>query len=676
MAQTLGEAELLLSVDASRLNAGLNQAQQQAQRAGQGIQGQFQQAARGIDVFTDATQRSGAGAGFFKIQMDELVESAKAYIGAATAAAAIKFTFDQIKAADEAGAAVRTLGVDSDKLKSSLRKLSDELDASISTLDLLKASYDVASSGFADAASATQILRAAAAGAKGGFADINDVAKGATAVLNAYGLTAADATRVVDGFVQAQADGVLTVRQYVDNIGEIVSVGAAAGISIEELNAAIATATLKGVQVNQAFTGFRQVISSILKPSKEATDLAKSLGIDYSLAGLQAKGFAGFLKDVAVKTGAAADKTAILLGSVEAQAALQPLLNDQLATYIKLLENQAKASGVAAAASDKVTDTISGNLDKIKNRFSNIALSIDSETIPVLKTNLGIIGAIVSAYDKLLSLGSGGKSSAGPFQAVPNTLSAVAQLFGPGGSLTFLQQFLGQPFLDKVISGPMKQALKDLREFLRLLPGSKPPEPPKPPETPADPRFPEASEANAALWERVKQEREAAAKTDAKLKGEIEKASKAAADNLRDAAERVKQAAQSLRGAREGFASAVGQQFNIATNQQRQRAREILEQQVRAAERARAFDPSRVSARFGVPQTAGGLDLSSLTFRQLERLAQQTGTLANAEASLQGAVTENTKALQALAARRWEVLVNVRNNASGATTVDYQNALR
>jgi len=683
MAETLGTAELILTADTTRLQAGLNQAQQQAQRTGDAIEGAFQKpgsrinaAAGQISNVGEEAKNAGVGVGSLGGQLANLA----AQLGLTTSATGVLlYSFQQIKAADDAGAAVRTLGVDSVELKSRLSDLSNELDASISTVDLLKASYDVASSGFADAASATDILRASAAGARGGFADINEVAKATTAVLNAYGMSSAEAGRVVDGFVQAQADGVLTVRQYADNIGEIVSVASAAGISIEELNAAIATATLKGVQVNQAFTGFRQVISSILKPSKEATDLAKSLGIDYSLAGLQAKGFAGFLQDVAAKTGAAADKTAILLGSVEAQAALQPLLNDQLAKYNELLDNQAQKAGTAAKAADTASNTISGSLTKIQNRLSNIATTINTDTNPALSGTFDLVNKLVGAFERLATAsskvpkGKGAASQAGQLLGnLPNILGGPAVPGGPLGG--FVLGLLQVPFIRESIGTPAKEAIEALKELIPLQKEAK--EEATQPAAPTPLRLGGTKEESDAFWSRLAQDRTQAAEEAAKAAKEGIKLQEAFKKAGEQAAENLRNAAKGFADARLSFAGAVGQQFAIATNEQRLRARQINEERIRAAERAGAFDPARVAMRYGLEQTSAGLNLQNLTFRQLERLAGEVGSLANAETNLQTAMTANTTALQELAKRKWEVQVNVRNNANGTTAVDYVNNLR
>lgn len=299
---------------------------------------------------------------------------------------------------------METLGVDSQELKSRLRALSVELDSNISQIDLTKAAYDVASSGFSSAADATQILRAAAIGAKGGFAEVNDVASALTGVLNAYGLSAASASKIVDGFVQTQADGVITVRQYAAEIGNIASIAAASGVGIEELNAAIATATLRGVPVAQTFTGLRQALASIIKPSEQAKELAQSLGIEFNVNALQAKGFGGVLTDIQQKTGGAADKIAVLLGSVEAQAAVQPLLNDQLVKYNELLGRQADASGEAAKAAGTNAKTISSGLQQIGNGFSNLATTLDSKLTPLLGGFIAQLNNVLAKLNQVSAL--------------------------------------------------------------------------------------------------------------------------------------------------------------------------------------------------------------------------------------------------------------------------------
>lgn len=448
MAEQLGDAVLTLRADSQALDAGLARARQSAEQAGTAVEQAFtksgralQTAANGLQYYIDAQGRArdatgrlvtsadlqaaglqklgasatGAAGGILAVGAASSravvgVEALKASLATIAAQLAIFetvrritfFTGDQITEVDKASAAVRTLGVDSNELGRRLEVLSLQLGNSVSKVELVKAAYDVASSGFADAASATQILKASALGAQGGFTQLDDVVRAVTGVINAYGLTADKATTIVDQFLQTQNDGVITVRQYAAEIGNVASIAAAGGVSMEQLNAAIATATLRGVPVSQTFTGIRQALSSILKPSQQAAELAASLGIQFNVSALQTRGLAGVLADVQQKTGGAADKIAILLGSVEAQAAIQPLLNDNLAKYNELLGKQANASGAAAKAAEINADTISGQLTKIGNGFSNLATNLDSVLNPVFKRLLDVVDKLLQGINKVL----------------------------------------------------------------------------------------------------------------------------------------------------------------------------------------------------------------------------------------------------------------------------------
>lgn len=377
MAQSLGEAVFDLKLNDQAFQAGLREANQSVKvftdstgrlrdEFGRYVPKQ-QQAAAGLRDFADTAGKQQVFRG-----LGDEIKNIAIQLGLAAVAAK---AFDQLRQADDAAAAVRTLGVDATELGSNLRVVSSELKANTSSLELTKAAYDVASAGFANAADATQILKASAQGAKGGFSDLNTVADATTSVLNAYGLSAERATAIVDGFITTQNDGKIVVSQYANQIGKVAPIAAAAGVGIEELNAAISASTAQGVPVESTFAGLRQAISSILKPTDEASKLAASLGLEFNAQALQAKGLGAFLADVAEKTKGSAAQNNVLFGSVEALAAIQPLLNDQLQKYNKFLDNQRNSAGAAAEAANISTQTISSGIAAIGNAFSNLVTS-------------------------------------------------------------------------------------------------------------------------------------------------------------------------------------------------------------------------------------------------------------------------------------------------------------
>ena len=304
--------------------------------------------------------------------------------------------------AETAAAAVETLGVNSKRLKKELEGVGAALKGQISGTTLLAASYDVASAGFNNAASAANVLKASALGAKGGMSDLNTVANATTSVLNAYGMSSNEAAKLVDGFIQTQNDGKIIVAQYAAQIGRVAPTAAAAGVSIDELNAAISAVTATGVPVESTFAGIRQVIAGVIKPTAEATKKAKELGIEFSTAAIKQKGFAAFLQDVIDKTGGSEAEISQLFSSVEALTAIMPLVNDRLKKFNTSLENQQNSAGVAQDAFNKMTDTVSGQTQALANNLSNLSRVFDKVFGPGLKDLLTEVNAQIFAFTRFI----------------------------------------------------------------------------------------------------------------------------------------------------------------------------------------------------------------------------------------------------------------------------------
>jgi len=331
--------------------------------------------------------------------------------------------FGNLAAADFASAKVQTLGVDVDTLNPKLASLSNQLSGQVSQLDLLSASYDVASAGFGEVAELSDVLKASQLGATGGFSELATVADATTSVLNAYGLSSDQAAKLVDGFIQTQNDGKIVVDQYAQQIGRLAPIAAGAGVGIDELNAAISTVTATGVPVESTFAGLRQVIASIQKPTSEAAKAAKELGVDFSATALSTKGLGGVLEELVAKGGASEETLAKFFGSVEARTAILPLLNDQLVSFNKNLENQANAQGTAAEAAFTASNTIQGQLTRLGTAFTNLTTE-GSEFGIIIRESLKVAAVTVEA------LGAAFKIVLAPVRAVTAAVGEIGSVIG------------------------------------------------------------------------------------------------------------------------------------------------------------------------------------------------------------------------------------------------------
>ena len=392
-----------LRVSATQAITALRKVDTQAKKFNQTVNGtgsKLKDANLGLRVLPKGFFGAAKGASAASLSFKAAAASLGALLGPITAGitvvAAFGKVFSTLAAQDFATAKVKTLGVEVDTLTPKLATLSNELSGQVSQLGLLEASYDVASAGFGETAELIDVLKASQLGATGGFSDLATVTDATTSVLNAYGLESDKAAKIVDGFVQTQNDGKIIVQQYAQQIGRLAPIAAGAGVSIDELNAAISSVTATGVPVESTFAGLRQVIASIQKPTGEAAKAAKKLGIDFSAAALSSKGLGGVLQEIVDKGGASEETLALLFGSVEARTAVLPLLNDQLVSFNKNLENQANAQNTAAQAAFTASNTIQGQLTRLGTAFTNLA-GEGSEFGAVIRETLKVAAVTIEA---------------------------------------------------------------------------------------------------------------------------------------------------------------------------------------------------------------------------------------------------------------------------------------
>ena len=305
------------------------------------------------------------------------------------AIAGVGAAFNAIKNQDFAEAKFESLGGNADQLVTNLQAVSNELQGTASVAELTGAAYDVASAGFSSAAEASLVLKAASLGATGGFSDLNTVANATTSVLNAYGLSAAEAGKVVDQFITTQNQGKIVVAEYAQNIGKVASAAAGLGVPLSEVNAVIAQATASGVQADVAFTGLKGALARLA--SGEAAKALKGTGIEIDAASVKADGLFGTLKKL---EGLDTGQIFKALGT-EAGPALLPVIQN-LEKYEELLKGQEQANGVAAAAAATASGTIEGAWKRVTVAFENL-FADQSELGQLIRGTLLVAAATVEA---------------------------------------------------------------------------------------------------------------------------------------------------------------------------------------------------------------------------------------------------------------------------------------
>lgn len=149
-----------------------------------------------------------------------------------------------------------------------------------------------------DPAKALDVLAVSAKAAQAGMSDTATAVDGITTVLNAYKMNASQAGEISDWFFTVLKRGKTSFPELAGGIGQVATLAASAGLSLDEVGAALATMTRNGVKTDQAITSLKAIVSSFLSPSKDAAKVADILGFSLSSATLKAEGLHGVFKRI------------------------------------------------------------------------------------------------------------------------------------------------------------------------------------------------------------------------------------------------------------------------------------------------------------------------------------------------------------------------------------------
>lgn len=142
-----------------------------------------------------------------------------------------------------------------------------------------------------------------------------------------------------------------------------------ARLSTDELLASVAHLSTIFPRSREAVMAMRSAIESIRKPSEDAKLMAKELGIDFSLAALQAKGLSGFFAELADKTKGDVAALDTLLGSMGAWKLAVSMAGKDGEAYRKILKDIGDQEDILRGANERMLSTT-------ENRWKTFTLNL------------------------------------------------------------------------------------------------------------------------------------------------------------------------------------------------------------------------------------------------------------------------------------------------------------
>ncbi|NTY02086.1 phage tail tape measure protein [Deinococcus sp. JMULE3] len=212
-----------------------------------------------------------------------------------------------------------------------------------------------------------------------------------TSILNAYELDAGQASKVTDMLWASISAGKVRLGEIAGSLGAVAGQAKSLGVPLEELLGAMALLTTRGIPASTALEYIRSALTNVQKPSKEARDLARSLGIEFSATSLKSLGLVKFLDQLGRGVGDNSEALATLIGDVGGLQAVIGLLNGGLDDTDGILSKVTDSTGELDRATAKLKGTAQDNVGEFNAAWE--------------RTQILFNGSLLSGFTGLLEKG-------------------------------------------------------------------------------------------------------------------------------------------------------------------------------------------------------------------------------------------------------------------------------
>ena len=278
-----------------------------------------------------------------------------------------------------------------------------------SPLELAEALYFITSSGF-EGAIAMEVLGEAARAAAAGLGETQVIADALTSILSAYGEGTYNAAQASDILTVAVREGKAEADQLAPALGKVLPVAAAFGASFEDVSAGIAALSRTGASAGTSAIYLRQVLSQLLKPSKQAADTMKAVGTSAESIRTQIseEGLLVALEELNTRLGGseyeiASTGLAKVFGNVRALTAVYSLLGPNLEANRGIFEEMTNSAGAAAHAFEIAAETADAKFRRALGNLQAMMIRLGDQIMPVIADLVSFGGAIVGGVNSIVA---------------------------------------------------------------------------------------------------------------------------------------------------------------------------------------------------------------------------------------------------------------------------------
>lgn len=221
----------------------------------------------------------------------------------------------------------------------------------------------------------------------------------ATAAMNAYNISVDRAGEVADTFFAIVKYGKASGEQLANSLGQVTPTAKTLGVSLDELGASIASLT-KIQPTRVAITGLNNMLSKIMKPTKESRLALQKLGVDMSYSAVQSKGFVAVLEEVREALNGDAEAIKNIFPDIRGQRAAMHLLGAGWKDFNEQLKNFENKKGSMEDAFETVRKNTAVQLGAIPETMKKIVTEAGT-MITKFVTLGGVLTPVIAAFNNM-----------------------------------------------------------------------------------------------------------------------------------------------------------------------------------------------------------------------------------------------------------------------------------
>ena len=399
--------------DASKLNATLNTASGRLKKFGQGIS-----------------------------SVGKSLQTRLALPLAAAGGASIKMAADFDKSMTMIKSLVGIAGDEVDSMGVKVREMASEF--AVSSSEAADALFFVTSAGLRGS-DAMEALEGSLKASAIGMGQTKDIAKLASAAMNAYGsdtLSAANATDVVTASIR---EGSIEADELAAVMGSVLPVASNMGVQFHEVGAALAAMSRTGTGAAEGATQLNAILAGLLAPSSKAEDALIAMGL--SSAGLKRQikdeGLLATLHTLKTSFDANAKGAETVFPNIRALKGVLDLLGSGAQTNNEIFARMTNTMGMTQTAFDATSQSAEFKMRKalgtVRESFSQLGSQLLTGLLPIFQQ---VTGAIQQVFAAFFNLDSGTQKLILGLGVIATVLPTIITLVG---SLTTVMGVLLSP---------------------------------------------------------------------------------------------------------------------------------------------------------------------------------------------------------------------------------------